>query len=190
MDASHLLHNAIREKQVIYLEEDVDEALERGKWAQAIELCHSIVAMKADHTAAHQSLALAQRQREIEVAFGAAVANCEAKRWMEAMADLEQVVKLDPDHVEARDLMVATARWLKLEDLYHQADQHLDSQEWGEALALLEQIKAQVDGYRDVDNLVDRARQQLQVGQLDAHEEEVWETARQHQSESPVLDTG
>ena len=34
-------------------------------------------------------MALAQRRREIDVAFGAAVANCEDKRWPEAMADLE-----------------------------------------------------------------------------------------------------
>ena len=105
-----------------------------------------------------QSLAIPDAAATAEGLYQRALQAIEEEDWQRAVDLLNQVIKLDPGRTEASERLAYAGRQARLAALYAAARRAMEGGRWQEALDELSEVLSVEPHYRDVVDLLERAR--------------------------------
>jgi hypothetical protein len=137
-------------------------------WPAAIDALEQLVEMEPDYRDAQRKLAYARQQRHLADLSAEASRLAGASQWLAVVNVYAQIHAIDPAYPDPDGLLakaeaeVAESRRLQeLDNRYGLAVRELDAGHLAEAVELLAAITAEEPGYREADQLLQRARQEI-----------------------------
>jgi outer membrane protein assembly factor BamD (BamD/ComL family) len=165
----HALLSTIRmekaERQSLQrLYDQAKRALQARQWDRAFDLLGRLHSLRADF---EDTSTLFATQKRLHDLYDQALESMSDRNWAEALTTLNQLKVLEPAYKDVPELLQRTDRELESEaqmaKLYSQAKVHIALEEWEKALELLDQVDDQLDGYRDVNELIELAQNKTLV---------------------------
>ncbi len=139
-------------------------ALKAQAWDRVLDLLERLHEMRADF---RDVSVLYEAQKRIADLYNQAVESMSKRRWAEAQTALHQVRALTPGYKNVDSLIERTDRELETEAhmaaWYGQAKVHMALEEWPQALELLDRIDDELDGYRDVNQLIQTVQAKILI---------------------------
>ncbi|MBN1933228.1 MAG: zinc ribbon domain-containing protein [Anaerolineae bacterium] len=152
------------QKNLERLYEQAQDALKTQAWDQGYDLLRRLYDLRADF---RDVRALYGAQKRIADLYNQALESMSNRRWAEAQTALHQIHALAPGYKNIASLIERTERELENEAQmaawYSQAKTHIALEEWEQALELLDRIDDQLDGYHDVNQLIESVQARIMV---------------------------
>ncbi len=146
------------------LYDQVQDALKQTEWDRAYDLLSRLHKMRADFNDVSVLFATQQRLQDL---YNQALESMSERRWAEAQTSLRQVQVLETNYKNVQLLIERTEQELETEAQmarwYSQAKAHIALEEWEAALEQLDQIDDQLDGYRDVNELIEQVQAKIVI---------------------------
>lgn len=167
-DARSLLNTVqmdrAEQKNLERLYEQAQEALKTQAWDRGLDLLQRLHEMRADF---RDVRALYGTQKRIADLYNRALESMSKRHWAEAQTALHQIRALAPDYKNIASLIERTDHEIENEAQmaawYSQAKAHIALEEWTQALELLDRIDDQLDGYHDVNQLIESVQAKILV---------------------------
>ncbi|MBN1582713.1 MAG: zinc ribbon domain-containing protein [Anaerolineae bacterium] len=146
------------------LYDQAQEALNAQQWDRAYDLLGRLHGMRIDFRDVD---ALFAAQKRLYDLYNQGLESMSERHWAEAQTTLRQIEVLEPAYKNVQALLQRTDRELESEAQmarsYSQAKAHIALEEWEQALECLDQVDDQLDGYRDVNDLIASVQNKILV---------------------------
>lgn len=175
MELDSLAEQIARDKkeydlQVLYHEAKGHEAGER--WSEAVVSLQKLRALAPNYKDTAQLLAnieknLAEENRraKMERLWSGAEADAARDDWANAAHKMQELLTIAPNHLGAKQVLRRAQEEQELAALYNEAQQHLRAQRWQPALTALQRVRNLRGNYKNAEEEITRARQELQKEQ-------------------------
>jgi formylglycine-generating enzyme required for sulfatase activity/ABC-type branched-subunit amino acid transport system substrate-binding protein len=168
-----------RRQRLEALYSQAQSARARGEWSQAVAALQALVGEDAGYRDAATLLAEAEKQEALDGHYAQAQKQHRAGKWQAVVETFARMAEIEPDYADPEGLLPAAQRSLaeqqrraKLDELYQRAAQAMEAGQWARARPLLAQIREMEPGYRESEQLLDRAEAEIEQAKAERERQE------------------
>ena len=167
-DAAEKLEIAKRKVQLLSLHEKAAEAETTKDWDQAVEFLEALEKEDPTFENVRARLVKARRENQLNDLYEEAQRLTKAEKWEAVLSVFSKIHSIDPKYPDAQGLrlqaeqrLAKTQKTQALENTYNQALKAFDEADWRQALKALQRVQKVQAGYRETEQLIQRAESEL-----------------------------